>query len=101
MIEPALDMYLIMFILVCKTAHGVTSHRENVLQDKEEDQDIEEKLPAFVSLDQLYNSVRLIYQADFANKDYKQANDYGNAAAHSFKVSLCQLPSLASCFFIS
>ncbi|KAI8359170.1 hypothetical protein BD560DRAFT_437574 [Blakeslea trispora] len=44
-----------------------------------------QELPAFVSLDPLYNSVRPIYDADSANTEYEHVDNYENASAHPFK----------------
>lgn len=51
-------------------------------KDKE---NIEEELPVFVGLNQLYNSIRPIYEADFANTDYEHFDNYENAYTHPCK----------------
>lgn len=43
---------------------------------REDEENIEEELPAFVGLDPLYNSIRPIYDADSANTEYEHVDNY-------------------------
>ncbi|KAG1152163.1 hypothetical protein G6F37_001387 [Rhizopus arrhizus] len=74
-------------VLARKAVDGIVNHRpfENIAFREEDDQEIDAELSAFVNLNEQYNQIRLVYEAEFADVNYDQINDYENASAHPFK----------------
>jgi hypothetical protein len=47
---------------------------------QENDEEIVDQLPGFENLNELYNQIQLIYEAEFSRMDYDQVDDYDNTS---------------------
>ncbi|CEG83366.1 hypothetical protein RMATCC62417_17296 [Rhizopus microsporus] len=69
-----------------KAANKIINHTlfdEIVFKEEEEEENIEVRI--FGNLNQLYNQIRLIYEAEFRRVAYDTINDYGYATNHPLK----------------
>ncbi|CAO0801449.1 unnamed protein product [Mucor circinelloides] len=69
--------------LAKKAADGIISHKrfdEIVFREENDDE-----LPIFENLNNLYDQVRLIYEAEFPGLNYDQVDDYSTASSHPLK----------------
>ncbi|CEI92028.1 hypothetical protein RMCBS344292_06302 [Rhizopus microsporus] len=72
--------------LANKATNGIINHTlfdEIVFEEEEEEENIEVR--NFGNLNQLYNQIRLIYEAEFRGIAYNSINDYGYATNHPLK----------------
>jgi hypothetical protein len=49
------------------------------------DEEVVDELPGFENLNELYNQIELIYEAEFFDLDYDKVNDYKYASDHPLK----------------
>ncbi|KAI8090638.1 hypothetical protein BDF21DRAFT_483547 [Thamnidium elegans] len=70
-----------------KAADGTISHRpfNEIVFREENEEEVVDELPEFVNLNELYNQIQLIYEAEFSELNYAQVNDYNNASNHPLK----------------
>ncbi|KAG1111727.1 hypothetical protein G6F42_014938 [Rhizopus arrhizus] len=69
--------------LAKKATDGIISHKrfdEIVFREENDDE-----LPIFENLNNLYDQVRLIYEAEFPGLNYDQVDDYSTASSHPLK----------------
>ncbi|KAI9487249.1 MAG: hypothetical protein EXX96DRAFT_646942 [Benjaminiella poitrasii] len=73
--------------LAKKVADGIINHKlfNKIAFREEGDEETVDELPVFENLNELYNRVRLIYEAEFAGLDYDHVNDYDNVSSHPLK----------------